>query len=328
MVSSRCRRSSGKSGLPFVTRPTEPDRTSLLQRGAAVVSLRDTASTRIWGLGIRLRNLAKRLGVLGPVEPVLLKLAPLLIRPPAHEVQVVLAGDMTMVVPPGFPSARSYAAGLYEPDLTALFEDTVKQGMTVVDVGANVGYYSLIGSRLVGSSGRVYSFEPDPRNFAYLQRNLETNGCKNAVPVRKAVSHSTGSATFVVDRHGAEGHLASPSRASSATTEVETVSLDDFFAAQGWPAVDVIKMDIEGGEPAALHGMSGLAHRSPRLQVVMEFNLPSLQRAGTSREALVDLLEQLGFRTGSVVEEGLRPFSLASGFPTTRATYNLLLRRD
>ena len=281
----------------------------------------------VWGLGIRARNLAKRAGVLGRFEPLLLKMAPLLIRPPSKEVEIVVPsdrGEMRMTVPPGYPAARSFAAGLYERDVTRLFEAIVTAGMTVVDVGANVGYYTLIASRLAGPAGRVYAFEPDPRIYAYLVRNVESNGCSNVVAVNKAVSEMTGSGTFIPDEHGAEGRL-SASSANRTSIAVQTVNLDDYFAGEGWPSIAVIKMDIEGGERAALDGMRELCRRNPEMQLIMEFNLGAIHRAGGTREELASLLQELGFSKGHIIEQDMKPFSVPHQFPKSHATYDLLL---
>ena len=86
--------------------------------------MREAVYNAIWGWAVRARNAAKRLGVLGPLEPLLLRLAPLVVRPPSEEVNVALAPGLTMTVPPGFPSARSYASGGYEPAVRDAFPKT------------------------------------------------------------------------------------------------------------------------------------------------------------------------------------------------------------
>src|SRR5262245_590665 len=82
---------------------------------------------------------------------------------------------------------------VYEPIETRLVMDLVKPNQVVLDIGANIGYYTLIFSKLVGPGGRVYAFEPHPTNFSLLDRNVQTNGYKNATVVRKAVADATGS---------------------------------------------------------------------------------------------------------------------------------------
>src|SRR5260370_20038461 len=83
---------------------------------------------------------------------------PVLPRPPATEVEVELPLGLSLIVPPGYPSYRNFATRLYETDVTELFLSVVSSAMTVVDLGANIGYYTLLASRLAGAGGRVYAF--------------------------------------------------------------------------------------------------------------------------------------------------------------------------
>jgi FkbM family methyltransferase len=279
---------------------------------------------RIWTAGVWLRNLAKRGSLLGPIEPLLLKLGPKLVPPPKTEVVVRLPFGMTMTVPPGYPSARSYSSGLYEPDVTRLFEGILRLGMTVVDAGANVGYYTLLASNVAGPTGRVYAFEPDPINFSYLVQNLKANGRSNVRAVRAALADTTGTGKFIQDSFGAEGFLTAGADGTTAL-EVPMCTLDAFFQGEGWPPVDIIKMDIEGSEAIALSGMRELSRRNPGLQVIMELNARAMSRSGHTADAVSRLLRDLGFLGGHVIEAGYGAFSLATGLPSTQATYNLHL---
>lgn len=231
-----------------------------------------------------------------------------------------------MKVPPGYPAARSYASGLYEPELTRLFGQAVTPGMTVVDAGANVGYYTLLASTLTGARGSVYAFEPDPVNFAYLVENLNANACSNVRPAQQALSNTTGTGRFAQDTYGAEGHLTQAVN-PAATIDVATISLDAFFSNEGWPKVDLIKIDIEGSEARAIAGMRELSRRNPQLRLIMELNAHAMAQSGETSAALASLLGDLGFVNGYVVEAGLRPFLVGGGLPDTRATYNLLFEK-
>lgn len=284
----------------------------------------------IWGLGIRLRNMAKRAGLLGALEVTLLRLAPSLIHPPTRDVEVALPWGVSMVIPSGYPIARSLAAGLYETDVTKLFKAIVREGMVVVDLGASIGYYTLLASRLIGPSGRVYAFEPNPRSCAYLLRNIDANGCSNVVAIEKAASDKTGLASLVRDRVSDDESWLSASSPSPDSVGVETVTLDTFFAKEGWPSIGLIKMDIEGSEKATLEGMRGLSRRNPHMQLIMEFNLNALHRASATREALAAVLLELGFRSGYIIEQGSRPFSVTEALevlPKSGAIHNLLLHK-
>lgn len=151
---------------------------------------------------------------------------------------------------------RGYWLGTYEPEQVPVFTRVVKSGMVVYDLGANVGWYTLLAARLVGPTGRVVAFEPDPANVADLNRTLRLNRCTTATVIEAAVT----------DREG-EAWLADGLRASSRTSwrvategkfRVRTRTLDGLVARGELPAPDVVKMDVEGAEGAVLDGAASL----------------------------------------------------------------------
>jgi FkbM family methyltransferase len=275
----------------------------------------------IWALAVATRSVLRRAGLPGALDGMLRQLAPHIVPPPRGVVEATLPFGLRMRVPPGFPSARTYVVGRYEPEVTRCFMALVKSGMTVVDVGANVGYYTLLASRLVGDEGRVYSFEPYPPAFEALVANIEANECHNVTVVPAAVSDHSGMSGFHVDPYGAEGYLAS----AESDMVVPCTTLDDYFGALGWPAVHLVKMDIEGSEPAALRGMRTLLQRNPGLMLIMELNWPALERAGCSYEEMSSLLCSFGFCQGYIIERGMKRFALPHGLPRMRFTSNVLL---
>src|SRR5438105_12803523 len=112
-------------------------------------------------------------------------------------VEVTIPYRLRMLVPSTSPSLPYFRTGLYEQDLTDQLAKQIKPGQNIVDLGANTGYYTLVASKLVGSSGRVYAFEPDPAMFGYLTRNIALNACENVTAVQQAVSDRVGSASFI-----------------------------------------------------------------------------------------------------------------------------------
>jgi len=290
-----------------------------------VVSTKERLLNCVWSLAARVRNTAKRHGLLGGAERLLLRIGPVVVRPPKAAVDITLLDGLRLNVPAGYPSARTLAAGLYEPEVSRLIRDSLSDGMTFLDLGANVGYYTLIASRLVGPTGTVYAFEPDPEVFKQLICNVEANGCFNVVAIAKAASDKSGKQGFVRDPYGAEGFLA---EGGSQPLSIDVIALDDFFGARGWPKIDVMKLDIEGSESAALHGMRGLLSRHYNVQLIMEYNIYALERAGSSREVLATLLQAYGYSRGFIIEKGMEAFAISSGLPATHATYNLLFQQD
>lgn len=204
----------------------------------------------------------------------------------------------------------SYPFGLYERGTVLVFERVLREGMTVVDVGAHLGYFTLLAARAVGGRGRVYAFEAVPDNFSLLVKNIELNGCGYVTPVLKAVSSTTGTTQFYLsEKLSSSGSLFG--HAGSRTIMVDTTSLDDFFEKEGWPLVHLMKMDIEGAEMFSIAGARKFFARNRDLKLVTECSPGRLERAGVKVEAFLDCLRALGFRVSVIGEKGdLRPVRL------------------
>ena len=142
--------------------------------------------------------------------------------------------------------------GTYELDKQLLFQKEIKSEMIIYDVGANVGFYSLLASVLTGDNGKVFSFEPLPENLYYLKKHIELNSLENIKIIEKAVVDRTSTTYFTASDNRSKSHLS-----NNGEIKVETISLDEFIA-QGNPQPDLIKMDIEGSEFDALIGTRGL----------------------------------------------------------------------
>lgn len=138
--------------------------------------------------------------------------------------------------------------GTYEPEQTGLFERHVRPGDTVLDVGAHVGYYTVLSAVLAGPSGAVWSFEPNPTNAGFLRRHVEINGLAQVRVEQAAVSDAEGTARFDFGTGSGTGHLS-----SEGAIEVRTLRLDDVCAAHGI-VPRAIKIDVEGAEAAVLEG--------------------------------------------------------------------------
>lgn len=191
--------------------------------------------------------------------------------------------------------------GVHEKLETELFKKMVQNGMVVVDIGANIGYYTLIAARLVGKKGTVYAFEPEPSNYKLLCENIAINGYTNIVPIEKAISNTSGKAKLYVDR--AMGDVSSFAKANvllhsknlSACLEVETVTLDDFFERTvGDDRIDLMKIDVEGAEELVIGGADRVL-RNNRLKIFMEFMPDQLRNAGTDPLQLLYKLQNYGF---------------------------------
>lgn len=180
----------------------------------------------------------------------------------------------------------------------------------MLDIGAQFGYYSLLAAKLTGPDGMVFSFEPVPRNFEILIKNIEINNYNNIIyPVQKAIGNKREPVTFFLyeysDSHGMFRH---PTASVDKTITVECITVDEFLEGR---RVDVIKMDIEGNEPFALEGMEKTISKNKSLTLFTELAPVFLRRAGVEPRDYINQLEDLGFKIRVIDEYGhsLKPVS-------------------
>jgi FkbM family methyltransferase len=193
----------------------------------------------------------------------------------------------------------------WEPSETALFQRVIARGDQVVDVGAHVGYFTVLFSRLTGADGNVVAFEPEPDNNRLLRANLLLNDCRNAVAEALALSDKEGDAAlFLSADNGGDHRLhAAPGRRRR---DIRTTTLDAHLSGR---AVDFIKIDTQGAEPLVLEGMHATIERSrEQLGVLMEYAPGLLERYGAGVGAFIAQLDALGARV----------FSLSCGGGTER----------
>jgi FkbM family methyltransferase len=167
---------------------------------------------------------------------------------------------------------KDYWLGTYEPELQSALRELVPANAVIFDVGANIGYVSLLLAKAVGVSGKIFAFEALPSNVEQLRRNLVLNKMENRVMViPSAVTQTSGPVRFLVHTSGGMGKVAgSAGRDDLYRSEltVPGISLDDFVYGQGNPLPQVIKLDIEGGEVMALPGMQRILTEAHPLMLV------------------------------------------------------------
>lgn len=198
---------------------------------------------------------------------------------------------------PEDPDSLGFVMGTFEAQTCALFESLVKEGMAVVDAGANIGFYSLLAARKAGPMGKVYAFEPEPSNFALLKKNVELNGYANVRSFLEALSESSRRVPLYLSHKGCGSHSLYQDRAvGNDCIEVQAVSFDDFWEAEGRPRVGLIKMDIEGSEPYAIEGMRRFLASVRELAMIVEYFPGGLLASGTKPDSFMDRLHLLGFQ--------------------------------
>jgi FkbM family methyltransferase len=155
------------------------------------------------------------------------------------------------------PSNLAYALGTNEPPVQNALERFLEPGDVFFDVGANVGFFSVIGAKLVGETGRVYIFEPVPDNMEMVKHNCELNGFSNLTYFDYAVSNSTGEADLLLAEYSGGATLSSDDTPPDlkGTLLVKLVSLDEMVFNRGVAPPSLVKIDVEGAESNVLHGM-------------------------------------------------------------------------
>jgi FkbM family methyltransferase len=188
--------------------------------------------------------------------------------------------------------------GRYEPQETQLAMRLLGSGRTAVDVGANWGYFTLVCAHLVGPHGRVLALEPHPRLSAMLAENAAANALTQVEVLKLAAGADAGARRFVdFDERAGNWGLARAAQQSEASDfDCESVALDALLDARGLGAVDLIKIDIEGGEVDAIRGMSDGLQRHRYRYVLLECHPAELANLGATLDQCVEPFVRAGYR--------------------------------
>jgi len=200
--------------------------------------------------------------------------------------------------------------GIYEPMETELVKKELKPNNVALDIGAFIGYYSLIFARLVGNDGKVFAFELNPTPFSILKKNIEINNYQNVILENKGVSNT--------DKNLKSGE--------------QLVSLNTYFKNKD-PKVDFIKMDIEGAEMQALEGMTSLIENNDNIRIMTEFHPTELKKFGTKPSLFLKKLRDFDFTIYHInnKEKIIKPVNdefLLTTFPAEDSSTNLFCKRD
>ena len=201
---------------------------------------------------------------------------------------------------------RSYLRGEAEPAVQEVLAARLRPGMVFYDLGANTGLFSLLAAKLVGSKGRIFSFEPDAEIAARLRRNVERNGFSNVTVVESGVWSSSGTVNFVPADSSSPDRGTGRFESANDSIGVRTrcVALDDFIVEA--PSPDAIKCDVEGGEVEALKGAERLLH-SCRPWILCEMHSDANDRASRN------FLGRCGYRFEAVDDTHVLALPLAMG---------------
>lgn len=213
-----------------------------------------------------------------------------------------LASGGVLLLEPGHSFTHCFWPGVdkYEPDVRAALLHFLKLGDTFLDCGANIGYFSVLAGGVVGTGGRVVAVEANPVTFALLERNLEVNGC--GIAVHCALTPVPGEVQLFVPRQGGDVYSSLRKGGLVNGDDIESImvngrTLDDVVLSLGIDRVDVLKIDIEGGELDVLRSASRLL-REMRPVVVCEYGTNTWPAFGATAKGLLELLGQCGYIAG------------------------------
>ncbi len=235
-----------------------------------------------------------------------------------------------------YVSATIARDGIWEPQETRLLLATLRPGDVFVDVGANIGYFTLIASRAVGESGAVLAFEPEAENFRLLEHNCRVNACRNVRARQLALGRAEAEARLYLNEDNRGDHSLYPGDSGRDSQGIRVVNGSRLILGEH-PRVDCVKIDTQGAECEVVAGLLPLLEASlPRLVVLLEFSPMHLRNAGTSGRALLALLAPLPLRyylmdygTGGLLPvsaQEVRSLSdLTDADPSSEGFFNLVL---
>lgn len=220
---------------------------------------------------------------------------------------------------PDYIQSYIFFFGLWEPEITNFVSHRLKKGSQFVDIGANIGYFSILASQLVGTQGKVYAIEASPRTTRLLANNFELNQCSNSEYFNKAVysseteielfrgEQSNIGATTIFQNKAKQQGLASEGLVSAAP-------LDKIIPFETLQQVTLFKIDVEGAEWHVISGMRHLLHAMhPEAEILIEINRKVIESMGGSVDEVFQMMSEAGFNafkinSSSSVEHQVAPF--------------------
>jgi len=205
--------------------------------------------------------------------------------------------------------------GVHEELATRILRQEIKSGMTIVEIGANLGYYVLLEARIVGEEGKIYAFEPVPRNFNILTKNIEVNGYKNVKAYCKAVSSKSGTSKIALTDASNWGSMLDVKAAivsqymkqkmhklAREVINVDTVSLYEFLDKERVNQINLIRMDIEGYEIEVIKSMLNiLKNMPPPIKLFFEIHNKVFDNPEVTIGPLLEQLLCFGFKPKYII---------------------------
>ena len=218
--------------------------------------------------------------------------------------QVEIHGATVVLNPTDPVVSGALHFGVYEKAETRFFQSACRDGMTFLDVGANLGYYTALAARAVGPNGRVLAVEPDPDSFGYLEQTIAANAVGNvqAFPVAASDAPATLPLYISTDNRGDNRLYASGE--DRPQVEVAARPLDALLRENKIDTVDLIKIDVQGYEPKVISGLRETITSSPNLTLLTEFWPQGIDEAGEDANEFLQTLRELGLTLHELQPDG------------------------
>ncbi|WP_371504447.1 FkbM family methyltransferase [Nitrosopumilus adriaticus] len=186
--------------------------------------------------------------------------------------------------------------GIYGELDTEIVKNEINPGDIVIDVGANIGYYTLIFAQLVGNTGKVIAFEPETKNFEILKKNIAINNLSNVILEQKIVSNTKGKTKLFLADSGIVGHHTNPTKHNTDFIEVDSITLDDYLDENNLSKkINFLKIDVEGAEIKVLDGAKSIL-KNQDLKVFTEFNREVMEKLNMDPKKFLSILTDNGFK--------------------------------
>ena len=197
-----------------------------------------------------------------------------------------------------------FLMGWFEQECTPFCRELIKPGMTVLDIGAHIGFYSRLFSKLVGPAGQVISIEANPENFAVLRKNVPPDRYPNVRTFNLAASDCDGARPLYISPGHSNHSLLPGYTEARKVIEIDSLSMDTFLTRNGIAAPGFIKSDTEGAEPLVIAGLRRTLSGQAAPMLLLEYNPMAIRCGGTEPEALLAALREAGFNVDAILPGG------------------------
>ena len=217
----------------------------------------------------------------------------------------ILVGKAIVALNPKDPVVSgALRFGVYENAESRWFQSVCQPGMTFLDVGANIGYYTALGSHSVGPEGKVISIEPVPGSFSYLEQTISANNSRNIQAFQVAASDRTTQLPLYISTENRGDNRLYASSEARTEVLVKTQPIDELLSENDINQVDLIKIDVQGYEPMVIAGLNKTISKSQQIILITEFWPKGIREAGGDAKVFLNNLRNLGLTLYELKNDG------------------------